>query len=314
MCALREVQLPLVAALLFCGSIAKLMQLIRTGTVDAGLGPAVLVPTRLRWPMAIAVCATECAIAVGLIVTAGRPGEGSPATAVRLAAALLFVVATCALIELWASHADVGCGCFGDFSTTPVNARTIVRSALLAVASLSTIWLPHITMPKPSDVPALVIAGVSELVLLGVLSPEIGQALIRLGYSEPCELHDVPLERTTSALHRSKQWRQVSSGITAAGPADVWRELCWRYLVYPTSYAEGQADVVFAVSLRQRRPTVRFALVHRSSGQPLPSPTSSARGGRRAANVLLPPASVSPALASTAHSSAGADLPLSTDL
>jgi Methylamine utilisation protein MauE len=254
MCALHEVQIPLVAALLLCGSLAKLIQLIRTGTVDTGLGPAVLFPTRLRWPMAIAVSVIECAIGVGLIVTAGDLGAGVPATAVRLAAGLLFLVATSALIELWASRPDVGCGCFGDFSTTPVSIRTIARSALLAAASLWTIGMQPLKLPHGFDLAELVIAGLAELVVLGALSPEIGEALIRLGYSEPCELHDVPVDRTTSALHRSKQWRRTRPLITADLPADVWRELCWRYLVYPTSYADGKADIVFAVSLRPGRP------------------------------------------------------------
>jgi Methylamine utilisation protein MauE len=294
MCALRDVQIPLVAALLFCGSLAKLIQLVRTGAVDTGLGPAVLFPTRLRWPMALAVSVIECAIAVGLIVTAGELGEGSPATAVRLAASLLFLVATAALIELWASRADVGCGCFGDFSTTPVSARTIARSALLAAASLSTIWLPPIKPPAhPSEVAELVIAGVVELVLLGALSPEIGQALIRLGYTEPCELHDVPVDRTASALYRSKQWRRASSIIATDLPVDVWRELCWRYLVYPTRYADGQADIVFAVHLRQRRPTVKYAVVHRSTGQPLPWPPPSAGGEAKVTHVPRSPARIS---------------------
>jgi hypothetical protein len=312
MCALREVQIPLIAALLLCGSLAKLIQLIRTGAVDTGLGPAVLFPTRLRWPMAIAVSVIECAIGVGLILTAGQLGTGAPATAVRLAAGLLFLVATSALIELWTSRADVGCGCFGDFSTTPVSLRTIGRSALLAAASLWTIGMRPLAPPHGGAVAELVIAGLAELVVLGALSPEIGEALIRLGYSEPCELHDVPVDRTTSALHRSKQWRRARSLIASDLPADVWRELCWRYLVYPARDADGKADIVFAVALRSRRPAVKYAVVHRSTGQPLPSPTPTA-GGRKAARRMHP-ARILSALTSPRRRSGQPDMPLSTDL
>lgn len=311
--AIREVQIPLVAALLICGSLAKLIQLIRTGAVETGLGPAVLFPTPLRWPLAMAVSIIEFAIGVGLILSAGRYGHGALATVARLAAALLFLVATCALIELWASRADVGCGCFGDFSTTPVSARTIGRSGLLAIGSLATIGVQPLTLLKAGDVPGLVIVGVAELLVLGALSPEIGETLIRLGYTEPCELHDVPVDRTISALHRSKQWRRTGPLIASELPADVWRELCWRYLVYPSSYSDGQADLVFAVSLRQRRPAVRYAFVHRSTGQSLPSPTQPGSGPRLPSTPRVP-ARISSALASLRRRSGRSDMPLSTDL
>ncbi len=271
-CAVREAQLPLVAGLLLCGSAAKLVQLFRTGVVGAGSGPVVLFPTRLRGPLAVAICVAEGGVGAGLIVTWGERGTQAPTFFLRLAASLLFIVATCALIELRASRPDVGCGCFGDFSTTPVSVRTIARSAILAIASLVTIRLPPLAVPKPSAVPELVMICVPELILLALLSPEIGEALIRLGYSEPCELHDVPVERTVSALRRSKQWRRNVALVSSDQPVDVWRELCWRYLVYPSGYADGQADAVFAVSLRQRPPTVRYALVNRVTGQPLQMP------------------------------------------
>jgi hypothetical protein len=93
------------------------------------------------------MCAIECGLGIGLIVTAGKIGAGAPATCVRLGAGLLFLVATSALIELRAQKPDVGCGCFGDFSTAPVSGRTMARSAFLAAAALSTIDLPPITPP-----------------------------------------------------------------------------------------------------------------------------------------------------------------------
>jgi hypothetical protein len=283
--AVREVQIPLVAALLFGGCAAKLIQLIRAGAVDAGMGPGVLLATRLRWPLAITVCALECGLGAGLIVTAGSEGLARAALAVRLGTGLMFLIATSALIELRASRPDVGCGCFGDFSTTPVSARAIARPALLAAASLATIGLRPVDLAKPGAVPQLVIAGVLELLVLGALSPELGQALIRLGYSEPCELHDVPTAKTMAALHRSKQWRKTGPLITDDVPVDVWRELCWRYVVYPTSYADGRAEVVFAVSL-QRRPAVRYAFVHAASGQRLPGPELPTRRGARPTSVM----------------------------
>jgi hypothetical protein len=304
LCAVRETQLPLIAALLLCGSAAKLIQLFRTGVVGAGTGPVVLFPTRLRGPLAIAICVLECGVGAGLIVTASERGTQIPTLCLRLAASLLFVVATCALIELRASRADVGCGCFGDLSTSPVTVRSIARSAILAVASLVTIALPPLAVPKPTAVPELVMVFVPELLLLALLSPEIGEALIRLGYSEPCELHDVPVERTVSALHRSKQWRRNAALIASDLPVDVWRELCWRYLVYPSGHADSQADVVFAVSLRPRAPAVRYALVHRATGQALPLPARTPPGWRGWTRGLRAPARVTSTTASGRRTSA----------
>src|SRR5437773_2497853 len=112
---LREIQIPVLSALLLGGFAAKLSQVVRSGSMYA----------------------TELILGVGLILTSGRIGRGGPANAVRLGAALLFVVATCALIELRSSKPDVGCGCFGDLSRAPASGRTMARSALLALAALA---------------------------------------------------------------------------------------------------------------------------------------------------------------------------------
>ena len=122
----------------------------------------------------------------------------------------------------------------------------------------------------------------AELVLIGALSPEVGEGLIRLGYSEPCELRDVPSARTLLALRGSKQWRRYSGFATSEVPSDVWRELCWRYVVYPGSYDGRPADLVFAVFLQQRRPVIHAAVVAADTGLPLPWPMT-ATGDRRPA-------------------------------
>ena len=178
---------------------------------------------------------------------------------------------------------DIGCGCFGDFSTAPVSGRTIARSALLAAAALSTIGLP--ARRSPADGRCRLGAArhllCVELLVVGALSPEVGEGLIRLGYSEPCELRDVPSERTMVALRRSKQWRRIRPPLASDTPVDVWRELCWRYVVYPSSYPDRQADLVFAVYLQHRRPVIHAALVDSGTGLRLPWPTGSRPGGRQ---------------------------------
>jgi hypothetical protein len=271
--AIFEVQIPVVAALLLAGCSAKLIRIVRTGSADAGLGPAMLVPVRLRLPVAVSVSVTEGALGVGLVVTAGRFGAGVPALCIRLGAGLLLLIATTALIELRAARPDAGCGCFGDFSTTPVSGRTLARSGLLAVAALSTIWLHQVRQPSSvgAALQLLIILGV-ELLVVGALSPEIAAALVRLGCSQPCELREVPVGRTLTALRRSKQWRRYAGPIVTTVPADVWRELCWRYVVFQAEYDGRPAEVVFAVFMQQMRPAIRAALVDTASGSPVPFP------------------------------------------
>jgi hypothetical protein len=281
---IREVQIPLVAVTLLVASLTKVRQLRRPGPLDSRFGPTALFPLSLRKPVAISMCVAEAVLGLGLIVTAcgtAPTGGVATATAARLGAGLLFLVATSTLIELRTVRPDVGCGCFGDFSTAPVSGRTIARSAFLAAAILSTIGLR-----TPQKTPHIGTAGLellaivcAELVLVASLSPEIGAGLIRLGYSEPCELKHVPSARTLSALRHSKQWRRHGGMITSDVPADIWRELCWRYVVYPSSYEGRAADLVFAVFLQYRRPIVQTALVDSLTGLPLPLPTTR-RGGR----------------------------------
>jgi hypothetical protein len=205
----REVQVPLLSSLLLGGSAAKLVHVLRERSFGGLLGPTALFPVHLRRPAAIAICATEFALGVGLILTAGSIGGTAPANAVRLGTALLFLVATCALIELRAARPDIGCGCFGDFSTAPVSGRALARSALLAGAALITIGLGPLQPPRPGGA-AILPLGIfaAELVLVAALSPEVGEGLVRLGYSEPCELRAVPAERTLASLRRSSQWRR----------------------------------------------------------------------------------------------------------
>jgi hypothetical protein len=81
----REVQIPLLAALLVGGCAAKARRAISEHSIEAGTGPTAMFPLRLRRPVAIALCASELALGVGLFVTAGSFGAGRLALAVRVA-------------------------------------------------------------------------------------------------------------------------------------------------------------------------------------------------------------------------------------
>jgi hypothetical protein len=276
--AIREVQIPLLSALLLGGCAAKAVRVLRTGSAQAGLGPTALFPMRMRRPLAIGLCAAELSAGAGLIATAGRLGRGELANVVRLGTALLFLVATCALIELRSARPDLGCGCFGDLSKTPVGGRALARSALLAAAALATVGLPPLRPPRPgADAITPLAVLLAELVLIAALSPEIGESLVRLGYSEPCELRHVPVERTLAALRRSYAWRKYAGVITRPQPSDVWRELCWRYVVFPARVSGRDADAVFAVYLKQRRPIIMTALVDSMTGEALPLPVTAGK-------------------------------------
>jgi len=314
--AIGEVQIPLLAAMLLLGCATKVLKMARAGSAEENIGPTALFPMHLRRPLAIVLCAVEATLGFGLLVTAGRFGRHAPADGIRLGSCLLFVVATCALLELRQSRPDVGCGCFGDFSTAPVSARTLARSALLAIAGLATVWVGPITSPRTvAGAFGLLTIACAEVLLIAVLSPEVSESLIRLGYSAPCELRNVPAARTLAVLRRSKYWRRYASLITSETPEDMWRELCWRFVVFPARYQDRQTEIVFAVFLQHRRPVVHVALVDSGTGAPLESPTGKQRSRWPGLAPLLNPArGLLPAFDSAQARSAPADLPLSTDL
>jgi hypothetical protein len=217
------------------------------------------------------MCASELSLGVGLILTAGRAAAGLPATAVRAATALLFLTAVGALHELRTRRPDAGCGCFGDLSDTPVGGRTITRSALLSAAAVASVGVPPLRMPGTTSAAGLLIGCAAlEIALLALLSPELGEILVRLGYSEPCEIRRLPVERTLAGLRSSAAWRRYRRQLTGSEPSDIWREGCWRFVVYEATVLDRPADIVFAVYLQTRRPPVRAAVLDARTGEPLP--------------------------------------------
>jgi methylamine utilization protein MauE len=268
--AIRDVQLPLLAAVLLGACAAKIWK-ARRPRADAGHSdPSALFPAHLRRPIMALVFAAELSLGLGLIGTALRvPGTGLtdtklalPATVARAGAALFFLVSAGVLNEMRQRRPDAGCGCFGELSGTPIGLRTIARAGLLCVSAVATFGLPPLRMPSSSTVAGLWLAVLAfELALLAFLSPELGEIMVRLGYSEPCEVRRMPVGRTMSALHASAQWRKYAGQVSAGTPSDVWREGCWRFVVYP-GYARGrQVDIVFAVYLQNRRPAIRAAVL-----------------------------------------------------
>jgi hypothetical protein len=231
-------------------------------SIEAGIGPTAMFPLSMRRPAAIAVCATELALGAGLLLTAGPIGAGPPALAVRSGAALLFGTAVGALYELRGRRPGAGCGCFGELSDTPVGWRTMARSALLCAAAVAAVGVRPLHKPASAGAAAVVLLiAAAELLVLAALSPEVGEIMARLGYSEPCEVRRLSVPRTLTTLRGSVPWRHYRHYLADTTPVDVWREGCWRYVVFPGTVASRRVEVVFAVYLKSRRPPVRVAVV-----------------------------------------------------
>jgi hypothetical protein len=283
--SVQQMQVPLLALVLLGACAAKISRVLRARSVLVVLDATSLFPPRLRRPATMAVCLTELCLGVGILATSG-PAWREWAGGVRLGTALFFLVAACAVVELREFRPGLGCGCFGELSSKPPGLRSVLRAGLLAAAALASIYGGELTLPRAGPAAAgdlgIVIA---EFLIVAALSPEVGEILARLGYAEPCELHAAPPQRALTALWRSRTWRRHATLVLAGAPADMWRELCWWYLVYPGRDGAGECDVVFAVEVRPRRPAIHAAVVPRPSGWP---PGGTPAPPREAADGLSP--------------------------
>jgi Methylamine utilisation protein MauE len=248
---LRETQLPLLAGVLLAAGLSKL--LLRGPDPPAGARALDLL--RHHRGLSVAVALAEGGLGVALLVT--------PHPAVRVATSVWFAGATWISAELRARRPEAGCGCFGSLSTSRVGIRTVARSMLLTCAAIATVGVAA----SGAEVLRLSlgwrgVALVAELAVLAALSPEIGVLIARRRRHVPCELRRIPLRETYATLHASAAWHEHLPAISGLEPVDVWRELCWRFLVYP-GYSDGRGvEVVFAVPLEAAgRPAVQVVIL-----------------------------------------------------
>src|SRR5215469_11448200 len=276
----RDVQAPLLAALLLGGCAAKVRRTISARSIATEIGPTLLFPVRLRRPAAVVLCVCELALGVGLLVTVGAFGAGLPALVFRSLTVVLFGTAVGALHELRSRQPEAGCGCFGDLSDTPVGWRTLARSALLCVAAVVSVSAPPLHKPSAGHAIAMLAVLGAELCVLAALSPELGEVMVRLGYKEPCEIRRLPVEHSLARLRSSRQWREYRHNLITKEPVDVWREGCWRFAVFPGVLASRRVEVVFAVYLKARHPPVRVGVFDPlADGHALPAVPAQRRGG-----------------------------------
>lgn len=255
--AVREVQLPLLAALLLLGAAAK------ASPRAAGTGVAVLLPEHLRRPVTLATCLLEAALAVALLTATGLLGE-----AARVLTALMFAVSVVLLVVARRRDPEAGCGCFGGLSQAPIGWRTLTRASLLAVAAVATIGLAPTgweVAVAPTPLHGAVLG--AQLLLLALLSPELREAAARVTTREPCALVEVSERRTTGRLRRSEVWRTNARVMLRNEPEETWRHGCWRFLRYDGLRHGRRVDVVYAVRIGgPHRTGVRAVLVDRESG------------------------------------------------
>lgn len=187
--------------------------------------------------MAVSYAMAEGVLAVLLLFT--------EALAARMAAAAMLAAATWVVGELRTTRPEEGCGCFGRLSRIRIGRRTVARTALLALVAGAACWAPASGLAVLADGPGWAEAFLLlELAGFAAISPE-ATALLRRA-AVPCDRRAVPLVDTLHVLHSSPAWRTY--GIGLGEPSEVWRELCWRFLVYPVP----DGEVVFAVSLADR--------------------------------------------------------------
>ena len=252
--------LPILIAMLLLGGVAKLAT--AGGDAEPGglgrLGPAVLAPERFRKAAMIGCAVGELGLIAVLLVLPDQ-------AVARWMPVAFFAVATYVLWDLRRRRPDVGCGCFGEVSAAPIGLRSIGRAAILtAMAVVVAVEGPGLAaLSGWTWMTTAWLAG--SLALLLLLSTEIEETVSRLRHRAPCEQRAIPAKRALSRLRSSTAWRSHAPTLMSDEPTDMWRELCWRFFVFP---ARDGSDIVFAVHLSGRRPAVKSAIVN-AEGRPI---------------------------------------------
>ncbi|MFB4299737.1 MauE/DoxX family redox-associated membrane protein [Actinomadura sp. NTSP31] len=276
MVTFQNTQVLLLAMVLLAACLAKLT--IRERAADAPdhvhgvpvpAGLAGLAALRRSRGMNVGLGLGEGVLGLALLVTSQF--------SVRLATTLAFAAATWVVGELRVRRPDAGCGCFGGLSAKRVGRRSVLRALLFTGAGIASLGAPLAGLDVLRDVrtqvgPVLIV----ELALFAALSPELRELLGRgshtrgLGRPEtPCERRRSPMPETYAALYDSAAWVEHENAVASAVPLDVWREGCWRFVVFPARVDGHDMEIVFAVSTAERNRTVRAALVPARVSSPI---------------------------------------------
>lgn len=255
--AFQGSQVILLSTVLIVAGLSKLVVREPESVPPSGhevVGPRVLGSAHTGRPAVVGLALAEGVLGIGLLLTTH--------VSVRVATVIGMAGATWVVGELRTQRPDRGCGCFGALSTSRVGVRSLVRSALVTGSAIAALGFPHTGLDALGmSLGWIGVMLLGELVAFLVLSPEVGVLITRLRFQPPCELRAVPLSTTHHVLHASRPWRENRGLLTSRVPLDVWRESCWRLLVYPGRLDGREVEVVFAVSTGGHRPAVRSAVI-----------------------------------------------------
>ncbi|MFI0486382.1 MauE/DoxX family redox-associated membrane protein [Actinomadura sp. 9N215] len=266
--AFQNTQVLLLAAVLLAACLAKLT--VRETAVDGShqvhgvpvpAGLARLTALRGSRGMTVGLGVGEGVLGLALLVTSHL--------SVRLATTVAFAAATWVVGELRVRRPDAGCGCFGGLSARKVERRSVLRAVLFTAAAVASLGAPLAGLDVLRDVQSPIgLVFALELALFAALSPELSALLDRCGLPHcpgraamPCERRRSPIEETYATLYDSPAWVENENLVASAVPLDVWREGCWRFVVFPARMEGRDVEIVFAVSTAERDRTVRSALV-----------------------------------------------------
>ena len=267
---IQNTQVLLLATVLLAACLAKLLVHPSPAAAAAAVERVhgVPLPDRVRRATAlrqsrrlsVGVGLTEGTLALALLVTSHM--------SVRVATTVAFATATWVVGELRVHRPDAGCGCFGGLSAERVRRRSVVRATLFTAAAILALGAPHAGVEVLREGPEQVAPVFTvELALFAALSPELAALVRRRGRLgrrrpvTPCERRRSPLAETYARLHRSAAWAEAENSVASAVPVDVWREGCWRFVVFPARVDGRDTEIVFAVSTAERSRTVRAAPV-----------------------------------------------------
>ncbi|MEO3830039.1 MauE/DoxX family redox-associated membrane protein [Actinomadura sp. B10D3] len=256
--AFQNTQVLLLAAVLLAACLAKLTVRERAADVPDHVhgvpvpaGAARLTALRRSRGMTVGLGVGEGLLGLALLVTSHL--------SVRLATTVAFAAATWVVGELRVGRPDAGCGCFGALSSKRVDRRSVLRAVLFTCAAIASLGAPLAGVDVLRDAQVQVgLVFALELALFAALSPELAE-LAGLGQraAVPCERRRSPMRETYATLHASPAWAEHENVIASAVPLDVWREGCWRFVVFPARVDERDAEIVFAVSTAERDRVVR---------------------------------------------------------
>lgn len=287
--AFQNSQVLLLAAVLLAACLAKLT--VRERPADAPdrvhgvpvpAGLARLTELRGSRRTAVWLAVGEGVLGLALLV--------SSHLSVRLATTVAFAAATWVVGELRVRRPDAGCGCFGGLSGRRVERRSVLRAVLFTAAAVASLDapLPGLDVLRADQARVALVLAV-ELAVFAVLSPELSALLGTRGLPHgpgrpamPCERRRSPLAETYATLHDSPAWVAHENVVTSAVPLDVWREGCWRFVVFPARVDGRDMEIVFAVSTAERDRTVRSAVVAPEEAESADHQPVSSSGSRSA--------------------------------